>query len=297
MAPAEHEIPEEADRDEGEKVRRALTELEQLGGDDLFDEPADDDVPSRAELFDPAPRETTSLAEPPAPPEVDLGELFEIDAPPTPRSNAEKRIELSELREALQDIQEEEELPASFQPDEVPRREAPRPAPFVADGAPAPSATPDPGRSRRLASALQSGIGAYLLVAVTLLTLVNAGVVVFSWKANAGLERTVRDFGHEVRQAADEILTETEERVREMSELAAPVVSLPPEHSRVFDEVDRAFVRGDYAGARERLYGLLAVVDRLDETVRDDTEARARYLVADSFRLEAETRAAQESAQ
>lgn len=53
------------------------------------------------------------------------------------------------------------------------------------------------------------------------------------------------------------------------------------------DEARAQIARGEYAGARQRVYGLLAIIDRLPEPRRGALEADCQFLIAQSLHLEA----------
>jgi hypothetical protein len=53
------------------------------------------------------------------------------------------------------------------------------------------------------------------------------------------------------------------------------------------DEARAQLSRGEYAAARQRLYGLLAIIDRLEDPRRSALEADCQFLVAQSLHLEA----------
>ena len=64
--------------------------------------------------------------------------------------------------------------------------------------------------------------------------------------------------------------------------------STPNQRHRAFDEIEVQIASGDYQAARGRLYSLLAVVDRFDAVRAREIEDQASYLLADTYRLEAE---------
>ena len=85
---------------------------------------------------------------------------------------------------------------------------------------------------------------------------------------------------------------------REHDALAAPPhpaeASLPdpeavePSHGHpALDEARAQISRGEYAAARQRVYALLAIIDRLDDPRRGALEADCQFLVAQSLHLEA----------
>ena len=64
--------------------------------------------------------------------------------------------------------------------------------------------------------------------------------------------------------------------------------STPNQRHRAFDEIEAQIASGDFQAARGRLYSLLAVVDRFDAVRAREIEDQASYLLADTYRLEAE---------
>jgi len=53
------------------------------------------------------------------------------------------------------------------------------------------------------------------------------------------------------------------------------------------DEARAEIARGEYASARQRVYGLLAIIDRLEEPRRGALEGDCQFLIAQSLHLEA----------
>lgn len=83
----------------------------------------------------------------------------------------------------------------------------------------------------------------------------------------------------------------TDERVdREPSTTARlpSAFDVRPEGEETLETARTAIERGDHQRARELLHGLLAVADRLPDHVRLDVEARATFLIAESFRAQAD---------
>lgn len=77
----------------------------------------------------------------------------------------------------------------------------------------------------------------------------------------------------------------------EVQRQGSPTGGITPsrgDHLRVIDEARAMIARGDHVGARKRLYSLLAIVDRLPSHERDRNEALASYLLADTYKLEAQ---------
>lgn len=64
--------------------------------------------------------------------------------------------------------------------------------------------------------------------------------------------------------------------------------ALDPAHAHpTLDEAREELARGEYSSARRRVYGLLAVVDRLEDPRRAALEADCQFLIAQSLHLEA----------
>ncbi len=77
----------------------------------------------------------------------------------------------------------------------------------------------------------------------------------------------------------------------------ALAVEVEPEVIRALERAREALELGEHERARQILFALLAVADRIPPLERRRIEAQARLLVADTWRLEAEGRAAEEAAQ
>jgi hypothetical protein len=58
------------------------------------------------------------------------------------------------------------------------------------------------------------------------------------------------------------------------------------------DDAERTLDAGEFVAARRELYGLLTVLDRVELSERPDVEARAGFLIAESYRLQARSTAA-----
>ncbi len=72
----------------------------------------------------------------------------------------------------------------------------------------------------------------------------------------------------------------------------SPTKPIPASYTKgghpAFDDVSKSLLEGNFVVARQTLYGLLAIVDRFDTYERDAIEATASYMLADSWRMEAE---------
>ena len=171
--------------------------------------------------------------------------------------------------------------PARPAPAPAPRpsaRESAAPARLSAEVAHEPAPEPE-ARPRRAFPRLPRG-----MVAIALsVTLLNGLLGVVLLRGNARMRDEVRAVGHESGDA--------DAGVARAESLAPPSV----ESSAFFDaEAHPAFVeardeiaRGEYAAARQRIYALLAIIDRLEDPRREAVEAEAQFVLAQTLHLEA----------
>lgn len=133
--------------------------------------------------------------------------------------------------------------------------------------------------------------GGAALIAINLLALLavlvgRSGSAAQLEEAQRSFERTARELRHDVGQQVDAIRGVT-------SPIAVVPLALEPE---AFDRVRRALDTGDLASARRQIYAALSTADRLPEEERRAFEAEAGFLLADTYRIEAERRATEDSA-
>jgi len=92
-----------------------------------------------------------------------------------------------------------------------------------------------------------------------------------------------------IEETAQTLRADFQRQLASVEELTRPIVSAEPSVAHDgLQRIERMLERGEGTLARRELYALLAIIDRLDASVREDTEARARFLIADSLRVEAE---------
>lgn len=87
------------------------------------------------------------------------------------------------------------------------------------------------------------------------------------------------------------LLARIDELEARLAAVNTPPEAIPSDHSerhRAFDEIDNNIAAGDFVAARQRLYSLLAIIDRFPTHERDRTEELASYMLADTYRLEAQ---------
>jgi hypothetical protein len=146
------------------------------------------------------------------------------------------------------------------------------------DADPAPSRAPKGGGMPR---------GEARLV-LALAALFNVVLMAFAWRSISSVQALVVQMGDRVIETTDQIRAETAERAEELARSALPVVAPRPEGLATLDNARAAMERGEFERARAMLYALLAVADRIEPSARRDIEARASFLIADSYRLQAD---------
>ncbi len=174
---------------------------------------------------------------------------------------------------------------------------------------PAPAATPIPVPVPDPATAAQPGAVPYVLVpqatpgrfskatiaisAAAIVTLANVAVIaapMFTKGAETGPTVTQAPVKIEAPEPDAALLARIDQLEAQLQNVNAPaevIRSDAGERHRAFDEIDSNIEAGQYMAARERLYSLLAIVDRFPTHERDRVEDLASYLLADTYRLEA----------
>jgi hypothetical protein len=142
----------------------------------------------------------------------------------------------------------------------------PEPAPALPAGK---SRTRSPGFTRSLVG---------IAIAVTV---INSGVAVTLLRGRA--ETAHADGGEAMKSEP----TPASAPVRPESTLPDPSTLAGATSHPALDAARAEIARGEYAVARQRVYGLLAIIDRLEEPRRSALEADCQYLVAQTLHLEA----------
>lgn len=125
----------------------------------------------------------------------------------------------------------------------------------------------------------------------------NLALLLFAWSASRSLQAGLRDVRDELDEVRTGAPTASDARTAVGAESAPTASRNAPEAAPLpaFDQIaleiaERELERGLYPAARRRLHAVLALADRIDPDRRHDVEARMNYLIADSYRAEAELR-------
>lgn len=132
----------------------------------------------------------------------------------------------------------------------------------------------------------------WILVAAALL--LNLGVFAFLWQTTRAFQQTLVEVRAERSQPVPPpALPVVSQGMREGEPSGVPDRRLqPPTGIEPAEEIALRLAREELAGARpvearRRLFALLATVDGLERTRREHVEARASFLVAETFRAQA----------
>jgi hypothetical protein len=150
--------------------------------------------------------------------------------------------------------------------------------------APAPAAAPvQPAQGGGLLSR------STILVLMSIATL-NVMVAVVALRSAATMRDSVLDVERRMAETASEMRSLSTDQGREILQLRKPLVAPNAGDHPTFERAREEIEDGDFAGARQRLYSLLSVVDRLEDSQRREVEARAQFLLAEATHLEAVAR-------
>jgi hypothetical protein len=191
------------------------------------------------------------------------------------------------------------EVPAPAAPERPARAPAPpAPEPVRARHAappPSPAAPPATARAHpaaetshavlpvasRAAAPFSKGVVAIALA----VTVLNGLVALVVLRGNARMRDEVRAVGRG--QAGGHDLTATPEPHAEPAFLPDPEELASPADHPVLEEARAEIARSEFGAARQRIYTLLAVVDRFPAPRREAVEAECQFLIAQALHLEA----------
>jgi len=169
----------------------------------------------------------------------------------------------------------------------APAAPAGKPAPKTAASAPAAAATtsgaPAPTIIHQKLS--MSPLAAALLGGIVL---VNVTLIVVAWTSVQSVKQLVLDVTHDMVDTTSELRAESARRNERTAFETEPVFGALPEGFRTLEVAKQRMERGEHERARRMLYGLLSVIDRIEQPARGEVEAQAGFLIADSYRIEAQ---------
>jgi hypothetical protein len=127
-----------------------------------------------------------------------------------------------------------------------------------------------------------------MLALLILLLVANVLILVAGWKSQADVGGLLQNIGGRDAGDVETMRRQALEQARR-SDASGPAAVTQPEGYQTLDLARQAIDQGDFGRARRELFALQAVGDRLDSSVRDDVLARAAFMIADAYRLQAES--------
>lgn len=210
-------------------------------------------------------------------PDFDLDEdLFDFGGVVQESDASEPEEGLEEIFASFRDAAPAEDLldvPAAPSAPREPRKVSPAPAPAPS---PAPASAPTPAPAARSTRFAKGAVA--IALSVTVLNSVLAVVMLRG-----------RPQGHDVNAvtSAREEESGVPEPEEEAHELPDPESVVETHDHPTLDAAREEITHGEYAAARQRVYGLLAIIDRLEDPRRGTLEAECQFLIAQSLHLEA----------
>lgn len=122
------------------------------------------------------------------------------------------------------------------------------------------------------------------------ITSVNLLLAVVFFSASSGMRGDMVEMQKDIRNVVEGGAAELTTAQGQLRNVTTPEVSPSPDNHPVFALALEDIEAGKFTKARQRLYALLSVVDRMDPADRDKVEARANYLIAHAWQLEVVTR-------
>ena len=126
------------------------------------------------------------------------------------------------------------------------------------------------------------------------MTLVNLSVAIVTIRNADGMKGDLENASKKMAATAADIREEVGAHSNAVREQFSPVVPPTPDQNPTFDQANAEIETGNFAKARQRIYAVLAVADRLPEAKREDFEARASFILARSYQAQAVARGVNE---
>lgn len=164
---------------------------------------------------------------------------------------------------------------------------APRAKPVVRAAATKPA--PETHVERR-AQAAPARFTKSVVVIAAAVTLLNSALALVVLRARSSPHDVRADGAAQTAHRSEPTRTDGHDQHDEAAstpQLPEPERVVPVHDHPALDEARRQISLGEYAAARQRVYGLLAIIDRLEDPRRGALEADCQYLIAQSLHLEA----------
>lgn len=127
--------------------------------------------------------------------------------------------------------------------------------------------------------------GAAVLAVVVLMNLLSIAV---SWERNREINAALNQLEGQLMRSTGDLRQELFHQSALLTNNKLPIAAESIGQTISLEPAMADLEAGDFVSARERLYSLLSIVDRLEPDMADAVEADATYLLAEAWRREAE---------
>lgn len=202
-----------------------------------------------------------------------------------PRASAKPAEQPAASAEAAKSTAKAAAAPAVTTPSPAAPTPAAKPAQKAAAVASADGAAGAPTQTVIHQKLSMSPLAAALLAGIVL---VNVTLIVVAWTSVQSVKQLVLDVTHDMVDTTSELRAESTRRNERTAFETEPVFGALPEGFRTLEVAKQRMERGEHERARRMLFGLLSVIDRIEQPARSEVEAQAGFLIADSYRIEAQ---------
>lgn len=119
------------------------------------------------------------------------------------------------------------------------------------------------------------------------LALLNVIAVLVVWDSQQQSSEQLESVRNELSEVARDVRDDVQRQVDNIQRTTSPLVVPAGLPAGSFERIDEALARRDFASARRQLFAALSVADGLEPQAREDLEAQAEFMLADTYRLEA----------
>ncbi len=154
--------------------------------------------------------------------------------------------------------------------------------------APSTSVAP-PAQTANVSMVATSKLSATTIAVLAGVALVNLMIVGLVWKSMSTIQTSVERIQTHVAEATDRLPIPDVKRAELPHAPTIPsALQAEPEGDETLERARLAMDRGDFEGARRTLNELLCVADRWPAKTREDVEARASFMLGDTYRMQAD---------
>ena len=145
----------------------------------------------------------------------------------------------------------------------------------------------EPLPEKIIVAAAPARVSPTLLAIAAAVLLINAGISFVAWNSSQVAAKELVNARERLDTAAGELVGEIDDEIDRIDRARSPIVGPPSLATDGLSHVVETIERADYELARRQIYGVLALIDRVEKSRRPDLEARASFLLGDIDRIEA----------